>query len=94
VRNRKEPTLRCATVAPRRVGEEAEMAGHKFKVGQVVDFAQPRLALPTVHGLYEIVGLLPSDGAQFQYRIKAAGESFERMARESQLTLQAFDDEA
>jgi hypothetical protein len=68
------------------------MARHKFKVGQVVDFAQARLALPAVHGLYEIVRLLPSDGAQFQYRIKATGESFERMAKEGQLTLQSSDD--
>jgi hypothetical protein len=75
------------------VDEEADMARHKFKVGQVVDFAQPRLTLPAVHGLYEIIRLLPSDGAQFQYRIKAPGESFERMAKEGQLTLQSSDDE-
>ena len=69
------------------------MARHKSKVGQVVDFVQPRLALLTVHGLYEIVRLLPSDGAQFQYRIKAASEPFERMAKEGQLTLQSSDGE-
>lgn len=62
------------------------MARHKFKVGEVVDFNQRRLALPTVRGRYEIVRLLPSDGSQFQYRIKACGESFERMAQESQLS--------
>ena len=34
---------------------------------------------------YEIVRLLPSDGADYQYRIKNHGEAFERVARESQL---------
>jgi len=69
------------------------MARHKFKVGQVVDFAQPRLAMPTVRGQYEIVRLLPSDGSQFQYRIKARGELFERIAKESQLSRPSSDKE-
>jgi negative regulator of sigma E activity len=34
---------------------------------------------------YEVVRLLPSDGADYQYRIKNAKEAFERVARESQL---------
>ena len=34
---------------------------------------------------YEIVRLLPSDGADYQYRIKNPREAFERVARESQL---------
>ena len=70
------------------------MARHKFKVGQVVDFAEPRLAMPTVRGRYEIVRLLPSDGSQFQYRIKAVGESLERMAKEGQLSRASSDDES
>ena len=45
------------------------MARHKFSVGQVVDFAEPRLSTPII-GRYEITRLLPSDGIQFQYRIK------------------------
>ena len=70
------------------------MARHKFKVGQVVDFSQPRLALPTVRGGYEIVRLLPSDGSEFQYRIKAAGESFERIAKESELSRETSESES
>jgi hypothetical protein len=73
--------------------EETVMARHKFKVGQVVDFAAPRLSLPTV-GRYEIMRLLPSDGDQFQYRIKAVGESFERMAKEGQLSHPPSDNES
>jgi hypothetical protein len=34
---------------------------------------------------YQIVRLLPSDGADYQYRIKSPGEAFERVAKESQL---------
>ena len=36
-------------------------------------------------GTYKIVKLLPSDGDDYQYRIKSAGEAFERVAKESQL---------
>jgi hypothetical protein len=38
-----------------------------------------------VDGSYEIVKLLPSDGEDYQYRIKSASEAFERVAKESQL---------
>jgi len=34
---------------------------------------------------YQVVKLLPSDGADYQYRIKNANEAFERVVRESQL---------
>jgi len=34
---------------------------------------------------YQIVKLLPSDGEDYQYRIKSANEAFERVAKESQL---------
>jgi hypothetical protein len=34
---------------------------------------------------YEVVKLLPSDGTDYQYRIKNSKEAFERVARESQL---------
>ncbi len=36
-------------------------------------------------GTYKIVRLLPSDGDDYQYRIKSTGEAFERVAKESQL---------
>ncbi len=34
---------------------------------------------------YEVVRLLPSDGSDYQYRIKNPSEAFERVVRESQL---------
>lgn len=36
-------------------------------------------------GSYKVVRLLPSDGEDFQYRIKSSVEAFERVAKESQL---------
>jgi hypothetical protein len=62
------------------------MARHRFKVGQAVNFAPARPGVPTAGRRYEIVRLLPPEGGEFQYRVKAIGESFERMARESELT--------
>ena len=51
--------------------------------------AVPRLDLPQhempADSAYQIVRLLPSDGADYQYRIKSPGEAFERVAKESQL---------
>jgi hypothetical protein len=68
------------------------MARHKFSVGQVVDFVELRLSTPRI-GRYEITRLLPSDGIQFQYRIKSIGESVERIATEAQLSRPPSDNE-
>jgi hypothetical protein len=36
-----------------------------------------------------VVKLLPSDGEDYQYRIKNPGEAFERVAKESQLEVES-----
>jgi hypothetical protein len=36
-------------------------------------------------GSFKVVKLLPLEGDEHQYRIKSAGEAFERVAKESQL---------
>ena len=65
------------------------MATHKFKLGQTV-FLQPtvlnRLA---VRRAYEVTKQLPvqKDG-QFEYRIRSSSEPFERVAKESDLSLE------
>jgi hypothetical protein len=58
---------------------------HKFTVGEVVQFAGPRF-LRAASGLYEVTRLVPHSGGEFQYRIKNSEESYERIAKESQLT--------
>ena len=43
---------------------------------------------PGASGSYKVVRLLPSDGDDYQYRIKNPGEAFERVAKESQLEVE------
>jgi hypothetical protein len=58
---------------------------HKFRIGQCVYFTSRPLGHMIANSTYEVVKLLPSDGADYQYRIKNSKEAFERVARESQL---------
>ncbi|MFC0243430.1 hypothetical protein [Rhodopseudomonas telluris] len=60
---------------------------HKFVVGENVYFTASNVARPAAGGMYEIIRLLPTDGADCQYRIKSTSEAFERVAKESQLTV-------
>jgi hypothetical protein len=60
------------------------MSGHKFKIGQQVNYTSGLLG--TVKGsIFTITQLLPPDGDEFQYRIKSAAEPHERVAKEGQL---------
>jgi hypothetical protein len=58
---------------------------HKFTIGQSVSFVSGGVGRVAAIGDYEIVRLLPADGDDFQYRIKSLRESYERVAKESQL---------
>jgi hypothetical protein len=61
---------------------------HKFTVGQTVFYTSSPISRPGASGTYKVVRLLPSDGEDYQYRIKNPGEAFERVAKESQLELE------
>jgi hypothetical protein len=61
---------------------------HRFQVGQTVSYTSSPITRPGASGSYKVVRLLPSDGDDYQYRIKHAGEAFERVARESQLEVE------
>ena len=61
---------------------------HRFRVGQTVFFTSSPISRPGASGSYQVVRLLPSDGEDYQYRIKNPGEAFERVAKESQLELE------
>jgi hypothetical protein len=65
------------------------MASHKFKVGQLVDYSPGRLGMPAWSREYKIVRLLPAEGGDNQYRIKSVAETFERIAKESQLSVRS-----
>jgi hypothetical protein len=61
---------------------------HRFCVGQTVFYTSSPITRPGASGSYKVVRLLPSDGDDYQYRIKHAGEAFERVAKESQLEVE------
>ena len=61
------------------------MKEHKFQLGQSVYFASRPIGHMIRNSTYEVVRLLPSDGSDYQYRIKNPKEAFERVVRESQL---------
>jgi hypothetical protein len=61
---------------------------HKFRVGQTVFYTSSPISRPGASGSYKVVRLLPSDGEDYQYRIKNPGEAFERVAKESQLEVE------
>jgi hypothetical protein len=65
----------------------AMLRAHKFRVGQTVLYTSSPISRPGASGTYKVVKLLPSDGDDYQYRIKNPGEAFERVAKESQLEL-------
>jgi hypothetical protein len=67
----------------------AALRAHKFRVGETVLYTSSPIARPGASGSYKVVRLLPSDGDDYQYRIKHAGEAFERVAKESQLELES-----
>jgi hypothetical protein len=62
------------------------MPRHRFKVGQAVDFTPGRWGLPASSREYKVLKLLPFEGGDLLYRIKSAAETFERVAKESELT--------
>jgi hypothetical protein len=59
------------------------MAQHKFKVGQFVDYKPGRLSSAS---RYKVLRLLPAEGADLLYRIKSVDETFERVAKEHELS--------
>jgi hypothetical protein len=89
-----EPSVNAAPITVPPVAHHAAAArsavlrSHKFRVGQTVLYTSSPITRPGASGTYKVVKLLPSDGDDYQYRIKNAGEAFERVAKESQLELE------
>ncbi len=61
------------------------LKSHRYTLGQAVRYTSGPFGRFGASGSFRIVKLLPSDGEEFQYRIKSTGEAFERVAKESQL---------
>lgn len=64
---------------------EIPVKTHKYRVGETVYYTSPTFGRAAATGSYTVVKLLPSEGDDYQYRIKSSGEAFERVAKESQL---------
>jgi len=80
--------IAIATVTVAQVAIRAPaLRSHRFRVGQTVLYTSSPISRPGASGTYKVVKLLPSDGDDYQYRIKNSGEAFERVAKESQLEL-------
>jgi hypothetical protein len=70
------------------IARTSSFRAHKYGVGQTVFYTSSPISRPGASGSYQVVRLLPSDGEDYQYRIKNPGEAFERVAKESQLDLE------
>lgn len=62
------------------------MALHKYKIGQIVNFAPSRPGVPVAGRRYEVLRLLPGEGGELLYRVKSKDEAFERVAKEGELS--------
>jgi len=69
-----------ALIAYTNQGEEKNLRRLEMRL-----LAQGITVTRTATGSYTVIKLLPSDGDDYQYRIKSSGEAFERVAKESQL---------
>ncbi len=76
---RQLPETRQATKCAYRAMEQ--VLKHKFGVGETVYFTASNVARPAASGMYEVIRLLPTDGDDYQYRIKSSTEAFERVAK-------------
>jgi len=64
------------------------METHRFKVGQQVEFIpSPGAAdMRSQRGRFEVVRLLPAEGAENQYRVKSKMDGHERVVKERELS--------
>lgn len=58
---------------------------YTFKVGQTVRFT-PGTHERSFAGLYKVVGRLPEERGEIQYRIKSTKDDHERVVREGQIS--------
>ena len=58
---------------------------HKYKVGQTVRYHSDSMRRLGANSSFKIVRLMPTDGAELQYRLKSASEPHERIAKENEI---------
>ena len=79
------PIIRTASPPMQPATPDLPIKSHKYQVGEMVYYNSPSFGRAAAIGSYTVVKLLPSEGDDYQYRIKSSGEAFERVAKESQL---------
>ena len=77
--------IRTSSPPVQPVAEQAIILRHRYHVGDVVYYTSPSFGRAAATGSYIVIKLLPSEGDDYQYRIKNTDEAFERVAKESQL---------
>jgi hypothetical protein len=65
------------------------MPQHKFKIGQEVSFSPAKLSMTASARVYKVIRCLPPEGGEYTYRIKSPTELFERVARESEISVRS-----
>jgi len=61
------------------------MSDHKFKIGQTVRFVRKNIPGRGAPGTYAVTRMMPFDGIEASYRIKAGHEGHERAVREGEI---------
>ena len=69
------------------------MALHLYEVGEQVSLASAMRAAALSADVFTVMARLPHLGVRLQYRVKTAGEPYERVVTEEQLTRLAERDE-
>lgn len=69
--------------------EESSMAQHRFRIGQRVSYTPGKLSMSSSSSEFKVIRQLPSEAGECMYRIKSEREPFERVARESEISLRA-----
>ena len=64
------------------------MAAHKFHVGQMVQFRTKPFYVSAALGVFEVIKQLPERDGELEYRIRNSTEPHERVARESELSIE------
>lgn len=64
---------------------QGSMAAPQYHVGQIVQFTAPEVKHGASAGIHRVERLLPPDGGEHQYRVKAVDTGRERIVRESQI---------
>ena len=83
-------TVAMAAMADKMAACRGPAAEHKFRTGQTVALSPSLMNRSAAGGGYVVTRQLPERDGEFEYRIKSISESHERVARESQLDVQAF----